>query len=75
MIIWIASYPKSGNTWIRSLLAVYLYSDNGIFNFNLLNKIDQFSGKQHFEFLLKDFRDIKKVRKVFEESMKELEYI
>ena len=61
MIIWIASYPKSGNTWIRSLLSAYLYSDNGIFNFDLLNKIDQFPGKQHFEFFLKDFKDINKV--------------
>ena len=61
MIIWIASYPKSGNTWIRSLLGAYLYSDDGVFNFNLLNKIDQFPGKQHFEFFLKDFKNIKKV--------------
>ena len=61
MIIWIASYPKSGNTWIRSLLGAYLYSDNGIFNFNLLHKIDQFPDKRYFEFFLKDFKDIKKV--------------
>ena len=39
MIIWLASYPKSGNTWIRSLLSAYLYSDDGIFNFDLLKKI------------------------------------
>jgi len=61
MIIWIASYPKSGNTWVRSLLSTYLYSDNGIFNFYLLKKIQQFPGKQYFEFFLKDFADIKKV--------------
>ena len=61
MIIWIASYPKSGNTWVRSLLSTYLYSDNGIFNFYLLKKIQQFPGKQYFEFFLKDFTDIKKV--------------
>ena len=29
MIIWIASYPKSGNTWVRSLLSTYLYKENG----------------------------------------------
>ena len=61
MIIWVASYPKSGNTWVRSLLGAYLYSDDGIFNFNLLNKIDQFPGKHHFEFFLKDFKDLKKI--------------
>ena len=43
MIIWIASYPKSGNTWIRSLISSYLFSNNGIFNFSLLNNIERFS--------------------------------
>ena len=61
MIIWIASYPKSGNTWVRSLLSAYLYSNDGIFNFDLLKKINQFPSKQYFKFFLKDFRDIKKV--------------
>ena len=61
MIIWIASYPKSGNTWVRSLLASYLYSNNGVFNFDLLKKIKQFPSKKSFEFFLKDFTDIKKI--------------
>ena len=39
MIIWIASYPKSGNTWIRSLLTSYLYSNDGLFNFDLLKNV------------------------------------
>ena len=45
MIIWIASYPKSGNTWIRSLLASYLFSEDGQFGFELLKNIEQFSSK------------------------------
>ena len=45
MIVWIASYPKSGNTWIRSLLASYFFSDDGIFDFKLLKNIKQFSSK------------------------------
>ena len=61
MIIWIASYPKSGNTWVRSLLSAYLYSDDGIFNFDLLNNIQQFPSKKYFAFFLKDLKDIKKV--------------
>ena len=60
MIIWIASYPKSGNTWVRSLLSAYLYSDDGIFNFELLKKIQQFPSEKFFEFFMKDFNDIKK---------------
>ena len=63
MIIWLASYPKSGNTWVRSLLSAYLYSKDGIFNFDLLNKIRQFPSKEYFEFFLKkdQFYDVKKI--------------
>ena len=45
MIIWIASYPKSGNTWLRSLLCAYFFSKDGKFNFNQLGNIKQFSSK------------------------------
>ena len=43
MIIWIASYPKSGNTWIRSMLSSYLYTQNGKFTFESLKQIERFS--------------------------------
>jgi hypothetical protein len=49
MIIWLASYPKSGNTWLRSLLASYYFSEDGDFNFNLLKNIDQFPSYNHFK--------------------------
>ncbi len=42
MIIWLASYPKSGNTWVRALLTTLVYSENGVFNFKLLEHILQF---------------------------------
>ena len=42
MISWIASYPKSGNTFIRSFLASYFFSDTGKFDFDLLYNILQF---------------------------------
>ena len=32
MIVWLASYPKSGNTWVRSMIASLLYTENGFFN-------------------------------------------
>ena len=48
MIFWIASYPKSGNTWLRALLSSYFYSQDGIFNQSLLKKIGQFPEKRHF---------------------------
>ena len=42
MITWIASYPKSGNTFLRSFLAAYFFSDSGKFEFDLLYNILQF---------------------------------
>ena len=42
MIIWIASYPKSGNTYIRSFIAAYYFSKKGKFDFDLLLNILQF---------------------------------
>ena len=42
MIIWLASYPKSGNTLVRSMLSSYFFSKDGIFNFDLLNNIKKF---------------------------------
>ena len=48
MIFWIASYPKSGNTWVRSLLSSYYYTNDGIFNQKLLTNIEQFPQKKYF---------------------------
>ena len=45
MIVWIASYPKSGNTWVRSFLSNYL-SDEKEFSFKLLDKITKFPNKK-----------------------------
>ena len=28
MIVWLASYPKSGNTWMRALLSCYLFEEH-----------------------------------------------
>ena len=42
MIIWLASYPKSGNTFLRSLLSSYFFTNDGVFNFEVLNTIKQF---------------------------------
>ena len=49
MIIWIASYPKSGNTWMRALLSTYLYLENDKFDFKLLSKIPNFTRDKYFE--------------------------
>ena len=48
MIIWLASYPKSGNTLLRSILSSYFYSGEGDFKFDNLYKISQFPAIHHF---------------------------
>ena len=48
MIFWISSYPKSGNTWIRSLLSSYYFTRDGLFNQKLLSNIEQFPQKKNF---------------------------
>ena len=42
MFIWLASYPKSGNTLVRSMLAAYFFSKDGIYHFDLIKNIKQF---------------------------------
>ena len=49
MIIWIASYPKSGNTWVRSFLSAYYYCKDGIFDIDNLVKIEDYPNKQFFK--------------------------
>ncbi len=48
MIFWIASYPKSGNTWLRTLISSYYYSVDGIYLEENIKKIGQFPEKRHF---------------------------
>tara|TARA_B100000700_G_C14822536_1_gene750692 strand:- start:119 stop:955 length:837 start_codon:yes stop_codon:yes gene_type:complete len=61
MIIWIASYPKSGNTFIRSFLSAYYYTNNGKFDFNLLKYIEQFPDRQFFEDFITDKEEASKL--------------
>ncbi len=49
MIIWLASYPKSGNTFVRTLLSAYFFSKEGNFDFKNLKSIKQFPSKQLFK--------------------------
>ena len=59
MIFWIASYPKSGNTWVRALISTYLYSDDGNFKFKLLHKIPKFI-QEKFISPVADLNELKK---------------
>ena len=63
MIIWLASYPKSGNTLVRALLSSYFFSKDGIFNFKLIKYIKQFPNAGLFENLGIDIGNDKEVVK------------
>ena len=63
MFIWLASYPKSGNTLVRSLLASYFFSKDGIYNFDLIKNIKQFPNIELFKLLGVDIKNQKEVIK------------
>ena len=65
MIIWLASYPKSGNTLLRSILSTYFYSSDGNFKFEYLDKISQFPLTNDFMSLGVDVNDDEQVFKNF----------
>ena len=71
MIIWIASYPKSGNTWVRAIVSSILFSKDGrLDNFDLLNNIDQYPTKKYFETLIKDYNNPIEIQKNWIPSQK-----
>ena len=57
MIIWLASYPKSGNTWVRLFLDALLFGQDGNVNINDI-KIKQFPLKQDFSGLTDNIDDV-----------------
>ena len=61
MFVWLASYPKSGNTLVRSLLSAYFFSDDGIYNFDLIKNIKQFPNITLFEDLGIDIKNDQQV--------------
>ena len=63
MFIWLASYPKSGNTFTRALIASYIFSKDGNFNFNLIKNILQFPDLGLFKRLGVDVKNEKEVIK------------
>ncbi len=58
MIIWLASYPKSGNTFLRSILGTYFFSQDGNFSFDQVYKIAQFPSLFHFNQINIDINNI-----------------
>ncbi len=61
MIIWLASYPKSGNTYVRAFLSAYYFSDNGQFDFSQISNIDQFPHEKFFNKKINNFDEASKL--------------
>ena len=61
-IFWIASYPKSGNTWVRAIISSLFFSRHGIFYFDLLKYILDFDIRERYEFVksidINDFKNL-----------------
>ena len=59
MILWLSSYPKSGNTWARIFLTNYLFEETED-PFANIDKIRSYPRKSFFNFLeKKDFESLK----------------
>ena len=69
MIIWLSSYPKSGNTYVRAFLSAYYFSESGQFDFSQISNIEQFP---HEKFLKKKINSISEASKEWVPSQKDI---
>ena len=60
MIIWLASYPKSGNTYVRAFLSAYYFSENGHFDFSQIKNINQFPHEKFFKEKVNNMKEASK---------------
>ena len=58
MIVWLASYPKSGNTWVRSFLSSLMYKEDGLADLNSMS-ISQYPLRVHFKGSVNEFDNLK----------------
>ena len=58
-IFWTASYPKSGNTWLRLILCGIFFTDNGnLQNLDILNNIPKLDTFENFSFSIHDHHQL-----------------
>ena len=73
MIIWLASYPKSGNTWLRFFIISLLLKDNNEVGLKHLEGIKQFPTNYHyknFNISKSDFSSLNKISKHWIDAQK-----
>ena len=71
MIIWLASYPKSGNTWVRLFLNSLIFTPGADLDINNV-KIDQFPLRRHFKRISSNTDDVKEIIKNCNRAQSEL---
>ena len=72
MIIWVASYPKSGNTWVRTIISSLLYTDDGLFDFSIIKKIEQYPQTRFFKGLTNEYNNIHEIKKYWITSQEKI---
>jgi len=72
MIIWLASYPKSGNTLLRSILVSLIFNEKGNVDFNQLHHISNFPTGIFFEKFTSNYGKVKEISKYWIKAQEEL---
>ena len=75
-IVWISSYPKSGNTFLRAMLSAFFYSKDGTFKQDYLKNISEFP-RDFFDFkpknnFLNEVKEYGKIQKKYQVQIKTL---
>ena len=75
MIIWLASYPKSGNTWLRFFIVSLLLKENNEVSLRHLEGIKQFPTNYHlrdFSISKPDLGNLNKISKYWLAAQKKI---
>ncbi len=75
MIIWLASYPKSGNTWLRFFIIALLLKENNEVSLKHLEGIKQFPTNYHlrdFNISKHDLGNLNKISKYWNAAQKRI---
>ena len=75
MIIWLASYPKSGNTWVRSILSSLFFSEDGSIDFKHLNSFPKYPNPEHLIEFTKNLHSFDEMSKYWLASQEKLNYL
>ena len=78
-IIWISSYPKSGNTFLRAMLSAFFYSKDGIFKQDYLKNVAEFP-RDFFDLkssnnFLNEIKEYEKIQKKISSTDKEIIFL